>query len=81
MCKKIILDATCGARTMWFDKQNPRTVFFDKRCEHYERMEMAAMRLKADGEKAEIHLPYGDKIMEYAPEANGRRGKKMGLEE
>lgn len=24
---------------------------------------------------------YGDKIMEYAPEANGRRGKKMGLEE
>lgn len=36
MCKKIILDATCGARTMWFDKQNPRTVFFDKRCEHYE---------------------------------------------
>lgn len=39
------------------------------------------MRLKMDGEKAEMHLPYGDKIMEYAPEANGRRGKRMGLEE
>lgn len=39
------------------------------------------MRLKTDGEKAEIHLSYGDKIMEYAPETNGRRGKKMGLEE
>lgn len=38
MCKKIILDATCGARTMWFDKQNPYTVFFDKRCEHYEEL-------------------------------------------
>lgn len=38
MCKKIILDATCGARTMWFDKQNPCTVFFDKRCEHYEAL-------------------------------------------
>lgn len=36
VCKKKILDATCGARTMWFDKQNPRTVFFDKRCEHYD---------------------------------------------
>lgn len=36
VCKKKILDATCGARTMWFDKQNPHTVFFDKRCEHYD---------------------------------------------
>ena len=34
------------------------------------------MRLKMDGKKAEMHLPYGDKIMEYAPEANGRWEKR-----
>lgn len=36
MDEKPILDATCGARTMWFDKHDPRAVFFDKRREHYE---------------------------------------------
>lgn len=45
MCKKNILDATCGARTIWFDKQNPRTVFFDKRCGFRECMRV----LKPDG--------------------------------
>lgn len=31
---KPILDATCGSRTIWFDKNCPDAVFFDKRVEH-----------------------------------------------
>lgn len=33
---KKILDMTCGSRTIWFDKNNPNTVFCDKRHENYE---------------------------------------------
>lgn len=31
--EKKILDACCGSRMFWFDKQNPNTVFIDKRSE------------------------------------------------
>ena len=29
--KKLVLDATCGGRMMWFDKQNPIAMFVDQR--------------------------------------------------
>ena len=32
--EKHILDATCGARTIWFDKKCPAAVYFDCREEH-----------------------------------------------
>jgi ubiquinone/menaquinone biosynthesis C-methylase UbiE len=32
MAKKI-LDATCGSRMMWFDRNNPNTLYMDKRKE------------------------------------------------
>lgn len=28
---KIILDATCGSRMIWFDKEHPNTVYMDNR--------------------------------------------------
>lgn len=31
MSKKI-LDATCGSRTIWFNKNHPLAVYYDKRC-------------------------------------------------
>ena len=31
--KKLILDACCGSRMFWFDKQNPNVLFVDKRSE------------------------------------------------
>lgn len=31
--EKKILDVTCGARTMWFDKQHPAAVYCDRRRE------------------------------------------------
>lgn len=33
--KKIILDCTCGGRSIWFDKANRMTIYTDKRCEEY----------------------------------------------
>lgn len=30
---KLILDACCGSRMFWFDKENPATLFMDKRSE------------------------------------------------
>lgn len=35
MPRKPILDATCGARTMWFNKENPAVVYCDKRQESF----------------------------------------------
>ena len=34
--KMKILDATCGSKTIWFDKNNPNVVFCDKRKNSYE---------------------------------------------
>ena len=36
--EKKILDVTCGARTIWFDKNNPLALFCDKRREKYEHL-------------------------------------------
>lgn len=33
---KKILDATCGSRSIWFDKHHPSAVYMDKRVEHHE---------------------------------------------
>lgn len=33
---KIILDVTCGDRTIWFQKHEPHTVYCDKRREEFE---------------------------------------------
>ena len=33
---KLILDATCGSRQIWFQKNEPHTIYCDKRQEHYE---------------------------------------------
>ena len=34
--KKLILDATCGNRGIWFQKNEPHTIYCDKRTAHYE---------------------------------------------
>ena len=33
---KLILDACCGGKHFWFDKNNPLTLFMDKRL--YQRL-------------------------------------------
>ncbi len=34
MMKKKILDMTCGSKTIWFNKENPATIYCDKRKEN-----------------------------------------------
>jgi len=36
VCYPPILDACCGSRMFWFDKQNPIALFMDKRCETHD---------------------------------------------
>ena len=36
--EKKILDVTCGARTMWFNKHHPAAVYCDKRREEYNHL-------------------------------------------
>lgn len=33
--EKKILDATCGARTMWFNKNHPNVIYCDSRSEQH----------------------------------------------
>ena len=44
--EKIILDACCGSRMMWFDKENPNTIYSDIRDEEHEL---------CDGRRLEVH--------------------------
>ena len=37
-CNKLILDATCGSRMMWFNKENPIAVYVDRREIHDEKI-------------------------------------------
>lgn len=60
MKKKLILDACCGSKMFWFDKDNPNVLFQDIRDEEH---------ILCDGRKLEIHpdavadfrdMPYED---------------------
>ena len=60
MKKKLILDACCGSKMFWFDKENPNVLYQDIRDEEH---------ILCDGRKLEIHpdvvadfrdMPYED---------------------
>lgn len=52
--EKKILDATCGDRTIWFQKNEPHTVYCDKRREEWEGN--FGKVLNAAGKKKHRHL-------------------------
>lgn len=52
--KKMILDVTCGDRTMWFQKNEPHTIYCDKRREEWEGDFGKATRV--NGQKKHRHL-------------------------
>ena len=35
--EKLILDMTCGGRSIWFNKEHPNCIYFDRRDEEYEQ--------------------------------------------
>lgn len=54
MRDKIILDATCGDRTIWFQKDEPHTIYCDKRREEWEGD--FGNDVRKDGRKKHRHL-------------------------
>lgn len=54
MKDKLILDATCGYRTILFQKNEPHTIYCDKRREEWEGD--FGKTLRADGKKKHRHL-------------------------
>lgn len=65
MIKKV-LDVCCGAKGMWFDKKDSRTLYLDKRNEYYENtypkdeysLDMFYQRLKQGYTKFRINTLY-----------------------
>lgn len=45
---KIILDACCGSRMFWFDKQNPAVLFADIRNETHIQCDNRVLQIKPD---------------------------------
>ena len=54
---KIILDACCGDRAFWFDKQNPNVLFADRRVMEPE--------VVGNGKDARVRKCLPDKIMDF----------------
>lgn len=51
---KKILDVTCGSRTIWFQKNEPHTIYCDKRREKWDGA--FGLQLNKRGEKKQRHL-------------------------
>lgn len=55
---KKILDATCGSKMMWFDKENPHTIYIDKRTEKHILCDGRALEIKPDLEIDFTNMPF-----------------------
>jgi hypothetical protein len=57
---KLILDACCGSRMFWFDKENPLVLFGDIRTETHILCDGRMLEVKPDGELDFTNLPFED---------------------
>ena len=55
-----ILDATCGSRMMWFDKENPYVIFADKRAEKHTLCDGRALEIAPETMADFKNLPFAD---------------------
>lgn len=58
--KKPILDACCGSRMMWFDKQNPLAIFMDIREEEHTLCDGRRLEVKSDVVADFTDIPFPD---------------------
>lgn len=58
--KKIILDACCGSRMFWFDKENPNVVFNDIRKESHVLCDGRDLEISPDTQYDFRDLPFDD---------------------
>lgn len=59
MSKKI-LDACCGSKMFWFDRNNPDTLFADKRTESHILCDGRSLNINPDIEMDFRNMPIGD---------------------
>lgn len=60
MNKKRVLDATAGARMMWFDKQNPEAIFVGIRSEEIVQCDGRVLSISPDYQADFRRLPFED---------------------
>jgi SAM-dependent methyltransferase len=60
MTDKLVLDATCGSRSMWFDKENELALFADKRTESFTQCDGRVLEIKPDLEMDFTDMPFED---------------------
>lgn len=58
--RKLILDATCGSRMMWFDKNNPAAVFADIRQESHILCDGSSLDINPDVRMDFTSMPFPD---------------------
>lgn len=58
---KVILDACCGSRMFWFDKQNPLAVFADIRDEAHTLCDGRKLEIRPDVQMDFKAMPFADK--------------------
>lgn len=57
---KKILDACCGSKMMWFDKNNPNVLFADIRTEKHVLCDNRVLEIKPDIEIDFTNMPFED---------------------
>lgn len=70
MCEKVVLDAACGGRMFYFDKNDPRVLFCDNRTVDTELCDGRKFTVKPDVECDFTSLPFKDgsfRLVVYDP--------------
>lgn len=57
---KIILDACCGSKMFWFDKNNPKVIYQDLREEEHTLCDGRSLEVKPDVIADFTNMPYPD---------------------
>jgi len=57
---KLILDACCGSRMFWFDKNNPAALFADVRIESHILCDGRALEISPDIQMDFTKMPFAD---------------------
>lgn len=76
--KKLILDACCGSRMFWFDKENPIVTFADKRNENHILCDGRKLDINPDIEIDFRDIPFDDnsyKLVVFDPPHLNQLGK------
>ncbi|MGJ1329380.1 hypothetical protein [Sphingobacterium multivorum] len=80
--EKIVLDACCGSRMFWFDKQNPLALFQDIRDESHVLCDGRKLEIKPDILADFRKMPHGDnsfKLVVFDPPHLEKAGENSWL--